>query len=140
MLSGAKHLQYLLENNPLQVLRSPENRTDDVIPAKAGIQFFRTWTPACAGVTTLIFIPSGGPQAHGNSVESHVIPAKAGIHLTWVPAFAGTTTYVTFRSMGGPRAHGPSGRQPGRFLPQPFFAIWRRESGAIPLALELIAP
>jgi len=55
MLSGAKHLQYLLENNPLQVLRSPENRTDDVIPAKAGIQFFRTWTPACAGVTTLIF-------------------------------------------------------------------------------------
>jgi len=27
-----------------------------VIPAKAGIQFFRTWTPACAGVTTLIFI------------------------------------------------------------------------------------
>ncbi len=27
-----------------------------------------TWTPACAGVTTLaIFTPLGGPQAHGHS-------------------------------------------------------------------------
>ena len=46
---------------------SPENRRTHVIPAQAGIQFFRTWTPACAGVTKLIFISSGGPEAHGNS-------------------------------------------------------------------------
>jgi len=39
------------------------------------------------------------------SVESHVIPAKAGIHPTWVPAYAGTTAFVTFISMGGPWAH-----------------------------------
>jgi len=77
-----------------------------VFPAKAGIQFFRTRTPACAGVTTLILICSGGPGAHGNFVKSHVIPAKAGIHGTWVPACAGTTTFVTFRSMGGPQAPG----------------------------------
>jgi hypothetical protein len=40
------------------------------------------WAPAFAGVTRVgIPIPSGGPQAHGNSVESHVIPAKAGIQI-----------------------------------------------------------
>ena len=49
------------------------------------------------------FIPSGGSQTHGNSVESHVIPAKAGIHRKWVPAFAGTT-FETFKRMGGPQA------------------------------------
>ena len=26
--------------------------------------------------------------------------------ITWVPACAGTTTFVTFSSMGGPQAHG----------------------------------
>jgi hypothetical protein len=41
----------------------------------------RTWTPACAGVTRSIFISSGGPKAHEDSVEDHVIPAKAGIHF-----------------------------------------------------------
>jgi hypothetical protein len=35
-------------------------------------------------------------------VESHVIPAKAGIHRKWVPAFAGTTTLEAFMRMGGP--------------------------------------
>jgi hypothetical protein len=53
------------------------------------------WTPAFAGVTTpVIFIQSGGPEAQGNSVDSHVIPAKAGIQLalvTWTPACAGVT-------------------------------------------------
>ena len=50
------------------------------------------------------------------SVESHVIPAKlvlragggAGIDRAWVPAYAGTTAFVTFISMGGPQAHGHS--------------------------------
>ena len=46
----------------------------------------------------------------GNDVQSGctltiVIPAKAGIHRTWVPACAGTTAYVTFISMK--RAPGP---------------------------------
>jgi hypothetical protein len=34
--------------------------------------------------------------------ESHVIPAKAGIHRTWVPAYARTTTRVVFNHSGGP--------------------------------------
>jgi hypothetical protein len=34
-----------------------------------------------------------------------VIPAKAGIHRAWVPAYAGTTAFVTFISVGGPQAH-----------------------------------
>jgi hypothetical protein len=40
-----------------------------------------------------IFIQLGGLLAHENSVESHVIPAKAGIQLvgTWTPACAGVT-------------------------------------------------
>ena len=33
------------------------------------------------------------------SVESHVIPAKAGIHRSWVPACVGTTKFATFRPM-----------------------------------------
>ena len=48
---------------------------------------------------------SGGPKAHGNSLENHVIPAEAGIHWNWVPAFAGTTTQVIFIPLGGPQAH-----------------------------------
>jgi hypothetical protein len=61
--------------------------------------------------STAIFISSGGPQAHGNSVESHVIPAKAGTQLvgTWTPACAGVTKPTTFMSMGGPQAHDHSG-------------------------------
>jgi hypothetical protein len=52
-------------------MRSPENHHLGVIPAQAGIHV--TWAPAFAGATGVrIFIPSGGPQAHGNSVESHV--------------------------------------------------------------------
>ena len=39
------------------------------------------------------------------SVESSVIPAKAGINRTWVPACAGTTAFVTFRAVGGPQVH-----------------------------------
>ena len=41
-----------------------------------------------------------------------VIPAQAGIHRCpgpqWVPAFAGTTAYVTFISEGGPHAYAHS--------------------------------
>jgi len=47
------------------------------------------------------FIPRGGPKAHGDSLENHVIPAEAGIHWNWVPAFAGTTTEVIFIPLGG---------------------------------------
>ena len=45
-----------------------------------------------------------GPGLH--SLESHVIPAKAGIRLvgTWTPACAGVTKRKTFISMGGPQA------------------------------------
>jgi hypothetical protein len=44
-----------------------------------------TWAPAFAGATRMgIFIQLGGPEAHENSVESHVIPAKAGIQLSEV--------------------------------------------------------
>ena len=39
------------------------------------------------------------------SLESPVIPAKAGIHPTWVPAYAGTTAYSPFISIRGPKAH-----------------------------------
>jgi hypothetical protein len=38
------------------------------------------------------------------SVESHVIPAKAGIHRPWVPACAGTTAVVSFIPLGEPQA------------------------------------
>ena len=55
-----------------------------------------------------IFMRSGGPKAHGNSPENHVIPAEAGIHWNWVPAFAGTTTQVIFIPLDGPQAHGHS--------------------------------
>jgi hypothetical protein len=53
-----------------------------------------------------IFIPSGGPKAHGNSVESHVIPAKAGIQFLadMEPRFRGGDV-LTFIPMGGPLAH-----------------------------------
>jgi hypothetical protein len=65
-----------------------------------------TWTPAYAGVTRMgIFIQLGGPKAHENSVESHVIPAQAGIHTTWAPAFAGATRMGIFIQLGGPQAH-----------------------------------
>jgi len=40
-------------------------------------------------------------EARGDSFESHVIPAKAGIHRTGVPACAVTTTFVTFSPMRG---------------------------------------
>ena len=65
------------------------------------------WTPAFAGLTTpVIFTQSGGPEAHGNSVESHVIPAKAGIQFLpdMDPRFRGGDV-LTFISMGGPQAH-----------------------------------
>jgi hypothetical protein len=35
-----------------------------VIPVKTGIQtFFELWTPACAGVTNLIFVPDDETNA-----------------------------------------------------------------------------
>jgi len=40
---------------------APENRSMDLIPAKAGIHWAEKWTPAFAGATPLIFIASGGP-------------------------------------------------------------------------------
>ena len=47
-------------------------------------------------------------------LESHVIPAKAGIHLPpdpqWAPAFARATSQVIFIRSGGPQAHGRSKR------------------------------
>jgi hypothetical protein len=46
------------------------------------------------GDERLTLISTGGPEAHGRSVESRVIPAKAGIQLvlvTWTPAYAGVT-------------------------------------------------
>jgi hypothetical protein len=71
-----------------------------------------SWTdvaPAYERVTAaVILVSSGGPKAHEYSVESHVVPAKAGIQRAWVPAYAGTTAFVTFISMGGPQAHGHS--------------------------------
>jgi len=76
-----------------------------VIPAKAGIHL--TWAPASAGATRMgIFIKLGGPQVHGSSVESHVIPAKAGIQFLpdMDPRFRGGDA-LTFISMGGPLAH-----------------------------------
>jgi len=40
------------------------NESQDVNPAKAGIQFVGTWTPACAGVTgPMTFISMGRPRA-----------------------------------------------------------------------------
>ena len=44
-----------------------------------------------------------------DSPESHVIPAKAGIHWAekWTPAFAGVTPLI-FIASGGPKAHGNS--------------------------------
>jgi hypothetical protein len=66
---------------------------------------------ACPYVSaaTLIFIASGGPQAHGNSLENDVIPAKAGIHSVpdqqWPPAFAGVTAPVIFIPLGGSKTH-----------------------------------
>jgi hypothetical protein len=52
------------------------------------------------------FIASGGPKAHENSVESHVIPAKAGIQFLpdMDPRFRGGEV-LTFISLGGPQAH-----------------------------------
>ena len=75
-------------------------------PRKRESASLGTWTPACAGVTRRIFISSGGPNAHGNSVESHVIPAKAGIHFlpNVDPRLRGGDV-LTFTSMGGPLAH-----------------------------------
>ena len=49
---------------------------------------------------------SPGRDSSPRSVESHVIRAKAGIHRAWVPAYAGTTGFVTFIPMSGPQAHG----------------------------------
>jgi len=52
------------------------------------------------------------PWASGPPIEMKVtnvvVPAKAGIHRKWVPASAGTTTLVTYTSMGGPQARGHS--------------------------------
>jgi hypothetical protein len=55
------------------------------------------------------FIASGGLKAHENSVESHVIPAKAGIQFLpdMDPRFRGGDV-LTFISLGGPQAHGHS--------------------------------
>jgi hypothetical protein len=42
------------------------------------------------------------------AVESHVIPAKAGIQFVvvlWTPNCAGVTRAVTFISLAGPQAH-----------------------------------
>jgi hypothetical protein len=54
---------------------------------------------------------SAQPRVAGRSavgsLESHVIPAQAGIHR-WTPAFAGVTALVTFIPTGGPMAHGNS--------------------------------
>jgi hypothetical protein len=65
-----------------------------------------TWTPACAGVTRRIFISSGGPQGHENSVESDAIAAKAGIQFlpNMDPRLRGGDV-LTFVSTGGPLAH-----------------------------------
>jgi hypothetical protein len=52
-----------------------------------------------------IFIQLRWPKAHENSVESHVIPAEAGIHLTWAPAFAGATRMGIFIQLRWPKAH-----------------------------------
>jgi len=41
------------------------------------------------------------------SLESHVIPAQAGIHRR-TPAFAGVTTHVIFIPLGGSQTHGNS--------------------------------
>ena len=43
------------------------------------------------------------------SVESHVIPAKAGIHRPWVPPSVGRTAFVANIPGGGPQAHEHSG-------------------------------
>ena len=55
-----------------------------------------------------VFLKLGGPRVHGNSVKSHVIPAQAGIHLTWAPAFARATRMGVFLKLGGPQVHGDS--------------------------------
>jgi hypothetical protein len=51
------------------------------------------------------FVQLGGPKAHENRVESHVIPAQAGIHATWAPAFAGVTRMGILIQLGGPKGH-----------------------------------
>jgi hypothetical protein len=78
-------------------------------PRKRESSSSKTWTPAFAGVTGGIFISSGGPKAHENSVESHVIPAKAGIQFfqDMDPRLRGGDG-VTFICTGGPQAHGHS--------------------------------
>jgi len=91
-------------------LRSVESR---VIPPKAGIHL--TWAPAFAGAMRMgIFIKLGGPQVHGNSVVSHVIPAKAGIQflLDVDPCFRGGDV-LTFTFMRAPLAHDRSEWQGG---------------------------
>jgi hypothetical protein len=52
-----------------------------------------------------IFIELGGPQVHENPVESHVIPAKAGIQFLrdMDPRFRGGDV-LTFISIAGPQA------------------------------------
>jgi hypothetical protein len=66
-------------------LRSPEKHPHVSFPRKRESSSSRVWTPAFAGVTTMVnFIPSGGPKAHDNSLENRlvsVIPAQAGIQL-----------------------------------------------------------
>ena len=54
-----------------------------------------------AALSRLLCTLLGLSHTSTGSVESHVIPAKAGIHLapTWTPAFAGVTT--TFIGSGG---------------------------------------
>jgi hypothetical protein len=56
-----------------------------------------------------IFMHSGEPKGREIFVESHVIPAKAGIHFVRNvdPRLRGGDVW-TFISMGGPLAHGHS--------------------------------
>jgi predicted metal-dependent peptidase len=56
------------------------------------------WTPP-----NRRYIASGPYLPSPENQPMLVIPAKAGIHPTWVPAFAGTTRI--FVSWGGPQAH-----------------------------------
>jgi hypothetical protein len=94
---------------------SPENQPS---PAIVGARHGVPLRPA----TRMTFISPGGPKAHGNSVESHVIPAKlvlresggAGIRflLDMDPRLRGGDV-LTFICMGGPLAHDHS-LGPGR--------------------------
>ena len=92
--------------NQSEVPRSAPSKATS-FPRKRESSSSGTWAPASAGATRMgIFIKLGGPQVHGDSVEGHVIPAKAGIQfLRGVdPRWRGGDV-STFISMGGPPAH-----------------------------------